>query len=320
MRDASSEIVGASELEQLLAELQASLPPAAVGVFGPDSVSWKINRESALFLGAGRAALLQLAHPWVAAALAEHSRTLHDPGGRFHQTFRVIFTMIFGTREQAFAASRGLHRRHQGIRGTLPDSAGRFKQGSSYEANEVDALRWVYATLVDSALLAYELVLPQLSDEERGRYYVESLRTAALFGIPHDCLPLDWPEFQGYMQTILASDTLSVSSTAKSMAQKLQAGAGLKVAPPLWYRGLTVELLPPRLREEFGLSNSDRAQRAANRALRLLRRVYPRLPTAVRFVGPYNEAEGRMSGRATPRTTVQLSNRMWIGRSSLLDM
>jgi Uncharacterized protein conserved in bacteria len=45
------------------------------GVFGPASLTWRVDREVAVFLGAGRALLLQLAHPWVAAAIAEHSRT-----------------------------------------------------------------------------------------------------------------------------------------------------------------------------------------------------------------------------------------------------
>jgi uncharacterized protein (DUF2236 family) len=57
------------------------------GFFGPGSVSWQVNRESAVFLAAGRAALLQLAHPWVASALAQHSSLLHDAVGRFHPRF-----------------------------------------------------------------------------------------------------------------------------------------------------------------------------------------------------------------------------------------
>jgi uncharacterized protein (DUF2236 family) len=57
------------------------------GIFGPASLTWRVDREAAIFLGAGRALLLQLAHPWVAAAITEHSRTLADPIGRFHRTF-----------------------------------------------------------------------------------------------------------------------------------------------------------------------------------------------------------------------------------------
>ena len=87
------QLVSARDFENLLAELKTSVPETSRSIFVPDSITWKINRESALFLAAGRAALLQLAHPWVATAIAQHSRTLNDPIGRFHQTFRVMFTL-----------------------------------------------------------------------------------------------------------------------------------------------------------------------------------------------------------------------------------
>src|SRR5208282_372306 len=212
-------MVSSADLERHFDEVKRSAAGPAEGLFGPDSVTWRINRESALFLAAGRAALLQLAHPWVATAIAEHSRTLNDPIGRFHQTFRVMFTMVFGTVEQALIASRHLHRRHQSIRGTLPQTTARFPQGTSYEANEISALCWVYATLIDSALLAYELVLPPLPDVEREQYYAESRLTAALFGIPRESLPPDWPAFCGYMRSALQSDMLGVSAATRDMAQ-----------------------------------------------------------------------------------------------------
>ena len=74
-----------------------------------------------------------------------------------------MFTMVFGSLEQALAAVATSARRHSSIRGKLPEAVGRFAEGSPYEANEIAALRWVYATLVDSALVAYELVLPPLT-------------------------------------------------------------------------------------------------------------------------------------------------------------
>src|ERR1700691_469518 len=114
-------VVSAADLEEQLDQLRQSTPNPAHGLFGPSSANWRVNRESALFLAAGRAALLQLAHPWVAAAITQHSRTLNDPAARFHRTFRVIFTMVFGSLDQAFSASRQLHRLHQGIKGVLPD-------------------------------------------------------------------------------------------------------------------------------------------------------------------------------------------------------
>src|ERR1700687_77085 len=144
---ASRQYVSRADSHSLLASLETLTGEPGYGFFGPGSVTWHVNRESAVFLGAGRAALLQLAHPWVAVALAQHSHLLNDAVGRFHSTFRVIYTMLFGTRGQATQASKQLYRLHTGIRGKLPS-------GDHYEANEVAALRWVYATLVESAIFA----------------------------------------------------------------------------------------------------------------------------------------------------------------------
>ena len=105
------------------------------------SLTWRIDREALTFLGAGRALLLQLAHPWVAAAIAEHSKTIDDPIGRFHRTFAVVFTMVFGTLDQALSAARALHRRHAAIHGRLPITVGPFRAGSPYQANDLAALR-----------------------------------------------------------------------------------------------------------------------------------------------------------------------------------
>ena len=113
------------------------------GIFGPRSMTWRVDREAAIFLGAGRALLLQLAHPWVAAAIEQHSDTFADPISRFHRTFSVVFTMVFGRLEQSLQAARRLHRRHAAISGTMQLAAGPFPAGSFYCANGVPALRWV---------------------------------------------------------------------------------------------------------------------------------------------------------------------------------
>src|SRR3954449_12316270 len=114
--------IDAAALEQSLALVRSHAAGSKAGVFGPSSQIWRIDREAAVFLGAGRALLLQLAHPWVAAAIAQHSRSLADPIGRFHRTFSIVFTMVFGTTGQALAAARRLHRRHAAISGTLGEN------------------------------------------------------------------------------------------------------------------------------------------------------------------------------------------------------
>jgi len=314
-----SRAVSASDFEALLAAVRKSIANPELGLFGPGSVNWKINRESALFLAAGRAALLQLAHPWVAAAIAQHSRTLQNPIERFHNTFRVMFTISFGSLEQAFGAARRLFRLHETIRGTLPETAGRFAAGTSYKANETEALIWVFATLVDSALLSYELVLPPLRTAEREQYYAEGLRSTALFGISTAEFPADLPAFERYMQSTLQSDLLGVSAQTRELAHRLQAGSGLPMRVPFWYQALTRQLLPPRFREEFHFIYAERERMAADRARRWIRRIYPRLPSSLRFVGPYNEMQSRLRGRSQPSLSTQISNQLWIGQPTLFQ-
>jgi uncharacterized protein (DUF2236 family) len=309
--------VSAANLEEQLDQLRQSTPNPAHGLFGPSSANWKVNRESALFLAAGRAALLQLAHPWVANAIAQHSRTLDDPIGRFHHTFRVMFTMSFGSLDQAFDAARRLHRLHESIRGTVSETAGKFEQGSCYQANQIDALAWVFATLIDSSLLAYELVLPALSAAERNEYFAESRKSAALFGISPSELPQDFAGFENYMQSALQSNMLGVGAATRQLAHRLQSGAGLRIPPPFWYRALTTSLLPPRFRQEFEFAYGDRERDAADRAIRWLRRIYPHLPPALRFVGPYNEIQSRLNGQTAPGLAIRISNKVWIGQRSL---
>src|SRR5690242_10025253 len=84
-------VVSEPLLEEQLEGIRARTASPLAGVFGPASMTWRMNREAILFLAAGRALLLQLAHPWVAAAVADHSKALTDPVARFHRTFKVVF-------------------------------------------------------------------------------------------------------------------------------------------------------------------------------------------------------------------------------------
>ena len=310
-------LVSREDLEHQLAFVRGRAPSEREGVFGPASIIWQVDREAAIFLGAGRALLLQLAHPWVAAAISQHSQVLGDPIGRFHRTFGTVFSLVFGTLEQAVAASRRLHDRHAAIHGDLSASIGCFAAGSRYQANDIAALRWVHATLTDTALLAYNLVLPALTEEQREAYYTDSQLFAALFGIPHACLPLNWPAFSAYNRAMWASDTLTVGPVARALADQLLAGAGFWLCSPQWYRALTAQMLPPRLRDGFGLCYGPTERSLADRALGWLRRVYPVLPARLRYVGPYQEAKARLSGRVWPDVGTQLLNMVWIGQREL---
>jgi uncharacterized protein (DUF2236 family) len=311
------DIVSREDLERELREIEAHAPGQIEGVFGPASLTWRVHREAAIFLGAGRALLLQLAHPYVAAAISEHSRTLADPVGRFHRTFNITFTLVFGTLDQAPRAARQLHQRHSAIQGVLPRAVGPFAAGAHYRANDVAALRWVYATLIESALMAHDLVLPAVSAHERELYYAESRRFAAVFGVPASALPPDWAGFATYCEAMRRPGSLAVSDAARRIADEIFAGNGLWVRAPRWYRALTAQMLPPHLGEAFELRNRDVAPHLATQAIAWSRRLYPALPERIRHVGPYQEAMARLAGQAQPDLATQLVNRLWIGRGSM---
>ena len=310
-------MVSGSDLELALDQVRLHAAGPVPGVFGPDTVTWRIDREAVIFLGAGRALLLQLAHPWVAAAIAEHSKTFADPIGRFHRTFDIVFAMVFGSLDRAMQSSRQLHRRHGMIVGEMPQGVGPFAAGSRYSANDTPSLRWVHATLVETALMAHDLVLPPLSTEERERYWIESRIFGALFGLTGDDLPADWSGFTAYAATMAQSDTLTVSPAAREIAAQIFGGARPWLRPPRWYRALTASLLPERLRAGFGFELDAREKRVADNALHWIRRVYPKLPDRLRYVGPYQEAQARLRGQPQPDWMTRCLNRAWIGRPQM---
>jgi len=313
----SDQPVTRDRAEDLWTSVRARVFDPRAGVFGPSSISWKVNRESALFLGAGRAALLQLAHPWVATALDQHSNLRNDPLARFHNTFRVVFTMVFGALDQALACSRYLYQLHTRIEGEIPGQVAAYTQGSRYQANEIGALLWVYATLIESAVVAYESVLPPLSTDERETYYSESKTMAALFGIPASALPANWSAFETYNRTICDSNLLGVNQLSREMAHRILHGRGSWVPVPFWYRALSTAWLPERLRREFALPFGQQEREASDRARGRLPHIYRLLPSTLRFVGPYQEATARLHGRsATPLT--RASNRFWMGQPHMM--
>jgi uncharacterized protein (DUF2236 family) len=308
--------VSSADFEGLLSSVARRSRDPRAGIFGTGSASWKINRESAVFLGAGRAALLQLAHPWVATALDQHSSVMARPIARFHNTFRIVYTMIFGTVGQAVAAAQHLYQFHTTIRGELPEQVARWPRGAHYQANDIAALRWVFATLVESAVIACECALGPMAVGEREQYYADCKLLAALFGLPNSALPQTWDGFVAYNQAMHSSNELGVNELARTMAHHLLSGGNSWIHVPHWYRALTTAWLPTRFQQEFALRFWDEDHRAAEAASARIPQFYRRLPAAVRFVGPWHQAQARLAGRTAGPIT-RLNNRFWIGQMLL---
>lgn len=111
-----------------------STPDDAIGLFGPGSVSWRIDRELVVLAGGSCALLMQAAHPVVAAGVAEHSTYATDPLGRLLRTLTSSFDVVFGSRPTAEAAIRRVNAIHADVHGALPGD------GARYDAMDPEAL------------------------------------------------------------------------------------------------------------------------------------------------------------------------------------
>jgi uncharacterized protein (DUF2236 family) len=84
-------------------------------------------RESCAFGAAGAAALSQLAHPYVAYGVYQHSYTKDNILIRFHKTFEYVFLITYGDAKRAIKASKSVRSIHNTIKGTIEENAGPFK-------------------------------------------------------------------------------------------------------------------------------------------------------------------------------------------------
>ncbi len=290
-------IITRDEHEAALAALAREVRDSREGILGPSSVAWRLGGDLAVFLGGGRAALLQLAHPMVAYAVDQHSRARSDVVGRFQRTFRHVFAMVFGELDEALASARRVHAIHSRITGTIPHAIGAWRAGTPYHANDADALRWVHATLVDTVLVVRERLDGALPRALKDAFVVEQNRFAQLFGIPRALLPRDHAEHEAYMQRMLFGDVLAVAPCAREMAGFLLGrGAGAPLGRVA--EAVTASLLPRHLAEAFGLRTSSIAVHAGLAALAPL---YRRVPRALVAIPARSEAARRLAGRAPSR-------------------
>jgi uncharacterized protein (DUF2236 family) len=303
-----------ADLESELAALRAGVADPKAGLFGPGSRIWDVNREAVIFMGGARAALLQLAHPYVAAAIDQHSTTRRDARARFQGTFRNVFAMVWGDLEEAFTAARRVHAVHSRIRGRLAEPCGELPAGSPYLANDPEALLWVHATLWDTSVLVFELVVRRLADEEKERYYAETRLFAKLFGIPDRLLPASWGAFQEYNARMWTSGRLGVGRAAREIGDFLFEARQPWLAPPMaWLRRMTAGLMPEPLGEAFGLAKSRSQRMVFDLSLRALRATRPLWPGRLRFVPPYLAALRRIAGDTGADPTGDFLTRLWLG-------
>jgi len=246
---------------------------------GPGSITWQINRERIVVAGWGRAVLLQLAHPSVAAGVHDHSAvrgSLLSSYRRFRSTVGAMLSLVFGGTEEMIAAAARINGIHDRVRGPVLHGAA----GARYSAHDSDLQRWVHATLLDSIPLTYERLVGPLTPRERDRYCAEAAIMEPLLGMPAGWLPRTTDELGAYMRDMFASGRVAVTGTSRSLARAV-------LYPPRWavawpaFRPLqliTIGSLPPAIREAYGFEWGARDERSLARWTAFLRTSLRLLP------------------------------------------
>ncbi|MGW0931707.1 oxygenase MpaB family protein [Streptomyces sp. NPDC002644] len=277
--------------------------PARVRAPLPGGPVWRIFGDVRSLLLAPELLLLQVAHPVVGAGVADHSNFRAEPWPRLGRTLLSLSTVIYGGQEAATAEARRLIGVHADMKGV--DASGR-----RYHALHPEAYHWVHATLVRAPVDAMRLFGRELGEDELAAYYREMRDVGRVWGLKEHHLPPDWEAFRAYYDAMVA-DRLEMNRSVRDVLDALAAPA----RPASWIPGalwrpvgraagraalfVTAGVLPPALRERFGLPWSARRERRLRRLARVVRVVVTPLPVRLRVaLGAVLAREARRRRRA----------------------
>lgn len=261
----------------------------ALGLFGPASISWRIDREVVVLAGGSCALLMQAAHPVVAAGVVEHSTYETDPFGRLLRTLTSSFAVVFGSRSRAERTIRRVNAIHASVRGDRPVA------GGPYHALDPEALLWVHATLVDTALRVFGRFVEPLTGEEEQTYHQEAARVAVLLGVPREIVPPTIGELRGWMDELVQSGRVRVTPEARRIAETVLVPTRF---PPrvVWQAAHLVSMttLPPTLRRQYGIGWSPGRERGMAAIAAASRRLLPLVPSVLRHAPQARTADRRV--------------------------
>ena len=244
----------------------------------------RVNAERVMLLAWSRAILLQLAHPLMAAAVAEHSTFRAGrltAARRLHHTVRAMLSLTFGTAAEYAAAIDRISAIHRRVHGRLREAVGPFPAGTPYSAEDPALVLWVHATLIESVVIAYDAIVAPLGARDRDIYCRDAAATAVALGAADAEVPRSWNDLVEYVGRMHASGALVVGAEARDLAAAVLAPPFGMLAAPLaaLNRLLTRAWLPAPIREQYGWqwdAGDERRLHRVLRGLRLLQRLTPR--------------------------------------------
>jgi uncharacterized protein (DUF2236 family) len=243
----------------------------------------RVSGERLVILGWGRAILMQLAHPLVAAGVAGHSGfqgTVSQGAARLYHTVSAMLALTFGDARRRTAALERIQTIHRTVHGALSEAAGPFPAGTAYSAEDPALLLWVHATLLDSTADVYQRLVAPLSTGDLDALCEQSAPLLVELGGDERAAPRTWSALRSYMEGMEDSGVLVVTPAARAIGLGVLSPRAGRWPAPLssLHRLIEVGLLPPAIRAAYGFEwDAVRAARfdRAMRLIRVARRVTP---------------------------------------------
>lgn len=241
---------------------------------------------SAAFWGATANVIMQLSLAPVGYGVAEsrvHSGSIMlHPVKRTRTTLTYLAVALMGTDEDRAAYRTAVNGAHKYVHSTADSPV-------KYNAFDRNLQMWVAACLYWGSVDVMARIYGPTDDEIADTFYEYAHHLGTTLQVPREMWPADRAAFDAYWTENLAKT--SIDPTIKAYFDDL---LDLKmVARPLrqpyarFHRWFTTGLLPQRLRDEMGLSWSDRDERRLNRLMRTGGRISARMPRAIRNF-PFN--------------------------------
>lgn len=271
--------------------VQSEVGAAEDLILGPDSLSWNVLGDARMYLAAGYALILQVAHPTVGSGVRDHSSFQQEPWDRLLRTMDYLNLLAYGGAE-AVAMGARLRELHKSIKGVNPD-------GSRYHALEPEAYTWVHATLLEASVAARLRFIGPLSSAEIERVYAEYMPLGQLVGVRERDMPPDWGSFREYFDRTVA-ETLERNETVDAVLDLLSKPSPPELPIPgfalLWkllrvpaaeaISIATVGLMGEATRAKLDLSWSARQQLELRSLGAASRALTPVLPKRLKLIGP----------------------------------
>jgi uncharacterized protein (DUF2236 family) len=254
------------------------------------SVTWRYAGDLRFALLLGRAFLLQVMHPTIAAGVADHSTFASDPWGRLFNSWELVLRTVYEPDgAQVGAAVRAAHKSIRGVDG----------EGHRYHAFEPEAYWWVLATGFDTLCTFAERFAGPLSEPDRRRAYAENRELGRRFGLRERDMPAGLEDFVGWYDEIVGGRLENTPTAHRLLAVMRRAPPPPRLPAIVWPlpRALaahgtwlvTIGTLPPAARELLGI-RWDPAQELQLNAISLSVRAAGAIPGRWRYLPPARRA------------------------------